>query len=221
LAADHLLREGVDAARVIVTGNPGIDAVLYACNTVERGAEVRSWPELDTSKKVLLVTAHRRESFGSGFQEICRGLARLAGRSDVQIVFPVHRNPQVREPVYRMLGKVANVSLLEPLGYLEFVDLMRRAYLLLTDSGGIQEEAPSLGKPVLVLRDKTERPEAVEAGTVRLVGASAERIVGESVRLLEDGCEYARMSRIHNPYGDGRASERIAEAMESYFSSLP
>ena len=166
---------------------------------------------LDPAKKLVLVTAHRRESFGDGFERICRALVRLAGRGDLEIVYPVHPNPNVRASVDRYLRDVANLRLIEPLGYVEFVDLMRRAHILLTDSGGIQEEAPSLGKPVLVMRDKTERPEAVEAGTARLVGADENRIVEETARLADDAAEYARRSRVHNPYGDGRASERIRE----------
>ncbi len=163
-----------------------------------------------------MVTAHRRESFGDGIDRICEALATLAQRDDVQIVYPVHRNPNVLGPVTRQLGALPNVLLIDPLDYPRFVDLMRRAYLLITDSGGIQEEAPSLGKPVLVMRDCTERPEAVAAGTVKLVGADASKIVAEATRLLEDSAEYARMSHIHNPYGDGHASERIVETMASF-----
>jgi UDP-N-acetylglucosamine 2-epimerase (non-hydrolysing) len=175
------------------------------------------WPQLDPKKKLVLVTAHRRESFGEGFESICAAIAELSGRGDVQIVYPVHPNPQVQEPVRRLLAGRDNILLVEPLSYVPFVDLMRRAYLLLTDSGGVQEEGPSLGKPVLVMREKTERPEAVEAGTARLVGASRNRIVGEVARLLDSPEEYARMARIHNPYGDGRASGRIADVISSFF----
>jgi UDP-N-acetylglucosamine 2-epimerase (non-hydrolysing) len=170
------------------------------------------WPQLDPAKKLIVVTAHRRESFGGGFERICAALLMLARRPDVQIVYPVHRNPNVMDPVHRLLDGLPNVFLIEPLDYVPFVDLMRRAYLLLTDSGGIQEEGPSLGKPVLVLREKTERPEAVDAGTVKLVGTDATRIVAEVTRLLEDGEECRRMSLVHNPYGDGEASRRIADA---------
>jgi len=166
------------------------------------------------------VTAHRRESFGDGFQHICEALRSLAERDDVEIVYPVHPNPNVRAAVNRYLGATDNVRLIQPLDYVSFVDLMRRAHVLLTDSGGIQEEGPSLGKPVLVMRDKTERPEAVEAGTARLVGTDPDRIVAETSLLLDDAAEYARRSRIHNPYGDGQASVRIAAALRSHFANL-
>jgi UDP-N-acetylglucosamine 2-epimerase (non-hydrolysing) len=158
------------------------------------------------------VTAHRRESFGSGFENICRALRTLAQRGDVEIVYPVHRNPNVMEPVARHLTGVPGIHLIEPLDYVPFVDLMRRAYLLLTDSGGVQEEGPSLGKPIVVMREKTERPEAVEAGTVRLAGTDEARIVAEVARLLDDPSAREAMAQVHNPYGDGHASERIAEA---------
>jgi UDP-N-acetylglucosamine 2-epimerase (non-hydrolysing) len=175
-------------------------------------------PALDLSKKLIVVTAHRRESFGDGFERICAALARLAGRPDVEIVYPVHRNPNVREPALRRLGGLANVRLIEPLDYVPFVNLMRKAYLLITDSGGIQEEGPSLGKPVLVMRDKTERPEAVLAGTVKLVGADENAIVTAASRLIENRKEYEAMARVHNPYGDGHASIRISDAIHSFFS---
>jgi len=217
-AADNLLREGVDASRIHITGNSGIDAVLHVARALEEGRLAGSdWPQLDLSRKLIVVTAHRRESFGERFESICRALARLAGRDDVQIVYPVHPNPNVEEPVNRLLRSEPNVLLLKPLPYVPFVDLLRRAYLLITDSGGIQEEGPSLGKPILVMRDKTERPEAVEAGTVRLVGADEDRIVSEAARLLDDPDAYRRMSLVHNPYGDGRASARIADAMLEFF----
>jgi UDP-N-acetylglucosamine 2-epimerase (non-hydrolysing) len=217
-AKRNLQEEGAPSNRIFVTGNSGIDAVLYVAGELGQGRlPTRAWPWLDAARKLIVVTAHRRESFGDGIQKICDALARLAERDDVQIVYPVHRNPNVLDPVTERLGGRENVKLLEPLEYVAFVDLMRRAHLLITDSGGIQEEAPSLGKPVLVMRDCTERPEAVEAGTVKLVGTSPEKIVSEAVRLLSDDAEYARMSRIHNPYGDGRASERIVEAIAAYF----
>ena len=217
-AAGNLLAEGVDRRRVCVTGNSGIDAVLYVRDALAAGRlPAGEWPQLDAAKKLIVVTAHRRESFGEGFERICEALARLARRADVQLVYPVHRNPNVIDPVYRRLDGLPNVFLLEPLDYVPFVDLMRRAYLLITDSGGIQEEGPSLGKPILVMREKTERPEAVAAGTVKLVGTDPGRIVTEAERLLEDQAEYSRMARIHNPYGDGRASGRIREAIEAYF----
>jgi UDP-N-acetylglucosamine 2-epimerase (non-hydrolysing) len=165
-----------------------------------------------------VVTAHRRESFGEGFDRICTALSRLASRPDVQIVFPVHPNPNVREPVNRHLTGRRSVHLIDPLEYVPFVDLMRRAHILITDSGGVQEEGPSLGKPILVMREKTERPEAVRAGTVKLVGTDTDSIEGEAARLLDDDDEYGRMSRVHNPYGDGQASERIGRHIAEYFA---
>ena len=217
-AAANLAAEGVDSRNVWVTGNSGIDAVLSIRNRLESGelpASVYHWR--DSRKKLILVTAHRRESFGEGIESICRGLARLARRGDVQIVYPVHRNPRVTGPVQRLLGGQPGVTLIEPLEYVPFVELMREAYILITDSGGIQEEGPSLGKPVLVTREKTERPEAVEAGTVRLVGPDENRIFDQASLLLENEEEYIRMSRVHNPYGDGRASQRIGDAIRSFF----
>ena len=216
-ARRNLLVEGVPGDRILVTGNSGIDAVLHVAAALETGRfPARVWPWLDSGKRLIVVTAHRRESFGAGFERICEGLARLAERPDVQIVYPVHRNPNVLDPVTRLLEGRPNIVLIDPLDYVSFVDLMRRAYLLISDSGGIQEEAPSLGKPVLVMRETTERPEAVEAGTVKLVGTDAEKIAGEAARLLDDEGEYERTSRIHNPYGDGHASERITEAIEDF-----
>ena len=204
-AAANLRREGVDAAAIFVTGNTGIDAVL----------QVRaSLPAVEAQeKKIILVTAHRRESFGPGFLNICRALRRLAQRDDIEIVYPVHPNPNVRAVVHAELRAVANIRLIEPLQYVAFVDQMRRAHILLTDSGGVQEEGPSLGKPVLVMREKTERPEAVEAGTALLVGTDEEKIVSETARLLDDPEEYGRRARIHNPYGDGHASARIRDVL--------
>jgi UDP-N-acetylglucosamine 2-epimerase (non-hydrolysing) len=216
LAFDRLAAEGVPSKQIFLTGNSGIDAVLYVREALESGSlTTPPWPWLDPDKKLVVVTAHRRESFGAGFQQICAALACLAGRPDVQIVYPVHRNPNVLDPVQRLLAGKPNLVLLDPLDYVPFVDLMRRATLLLTDSGGIQEEGPSLGKPVLVMREKTERPEAVEAGTVRLVGTDVQTIVGEAGRLLDDEQERVRMSRVHNPYGDGDASRRIADAISA------
>jgi UDP-N-acetylglucosamine 2-epimerase (non-hydrolysing) len=217
-AAANLRREGVPEDCIFVTGNTGIDAVLHVRDRLEAGQLPSAvWPDLDRSKRLLLVTAHRRESFGAPLEAICGALLRLAARPDVQIVYPVHRNPNVAVPVTRLLGSERNIILYEPLEYVPFIDLMRRAYLVITDSGGIQEEGPSLGKPVLVMREKTERPEAVEAGTVKLVGADPDRIVREAERLLDDPDERERMCRIHNPYGDGHASERIAEAILEAF----
>jgi UDP-N-acetylglucosamine 2-epimerase (non-hydrolysing) len=206
-AAANLAREGITSG-VHVTGNTGIDAVLYIRDCLDRG-ELSSteWP--CDGKKLILVTAHRRESFGEGFDRICQALSQIADRKDVRVVYPIHPNPNVRGAADRWLRAHPNITLIEPLDYVRFVDLMRRAYLILTDSGGVQEEGPSLGKPILVLREKTERPEAVEAGTVKLVGTNVSKIVSETTRLLEDRCEFERMSRLHNPYGDGRASEYI------------
>lgn len=164
---------------------------------------------------MILVTGHRRESFGEGFEKICTAISKIAADNDVQIVYPVHLNPQVQEPVKRNLAGVKNIFLLPPQDYLPFIYLMDRSYLIITDSGGVQEEAPSLGKPVLVMRDTTERPEAVEAGTVKLVGTDVEKIVTEVEVLLNDPHEYKKMSQAHNPYGDGLASERIAQELIS------
>jgi len=213
-AAAALAAEGVDQERIFITGNTGIDAVLYVRDGLGTGAIASSsWPWLDPSKHLVLVTSHRRENFGPGFARAIGALSRLACRPDIQIAYPVHRNPNVAGPAFRMLAGLPNVVLLDPLPYVSFVDLMRRCRLIITDSGGIQEEAPSLGKPVLVLREKTERPEAVEAGTVKLVGTDHARIIEEAGRLLDDETEYARMTRIHNPYGDGHACDRIAAAL--------
>jgi UDP-N-acetylglucosamine 2-epimerase (non-hydrolysing) len=218
-AAANLRAEGVPDRDIHVTGNTGIDAVLHIRDELQAGRlRVPGWPFLDLNRKLILVTAHRRESFGEGFERICRALARLAARPDVQIVYPVHPNPNVKDPVNRLLAKLSNVALIEPLSYVPFVDLMSRAHLIITDSGGVQEEGPSLGKPILVLREKTERPEAVEAGTVRLVGTSEDLIVSEASRLLDDPKQHALMTRIHNPYGDGRASDRIAGVLHSFLS---
>ena len=214
-ARSNLLAEGIGDSAIFVTGNTGIDAVLFVAKALEEGkVNARPVAPLDPGRKLIVVTAHRRESFGGGIERICDALARLAGREDVQLVYPVHRNPNVLDPVTQRLSGISNLLLTEPVDYVSFVDLMRRAHLLITDSGGIQEEAPSLGKPVLVTRECTERPEAVEAGTVKLVGTDPEKIVAEATRLLTDPSEYARMSRIHNPYGDGQSSRRIAELLE-------
>jgi UDP-N-acetylglucosamine 2-epimerase (non-hydrolysing) len=211
-AADNLRREGIPDTQIAVTGNTGIDAVLHVKRELESGRlAVPGWPWLDPGRKLLVVTAHRRENFGQGIAGICSALARLAQRDDVQIAYAVHPNPNVTGPVRERLGSFRNIVLLEPQGYVPFVDLMRRAYLLITDSGGIQEEGPSLGKPILVLRNKTERPEAVEAGTVQLVGTDPEKIAGAATTLLDDREQWAAMARVHNPYGDGQASERIAD----------
>ncbi len=220
-ARDNLLIEGTDPADVHVTGNTVIDALLQVVHRIQSNAALQSmlesrFPFLDPGKKLILVTGHRRENFGDGMQQICQALKTLGEREDVQVVYPAHLNPNVQEPVHRLLGSAVNVYLLGPQDYLPFVYLMMRAHLILTDSGGVQEEAPSLGKPVLVMRDTTERPEAIEAGTVRLVGTCAEVILDETLRLLDDDQAYASMSMAHNPYGDGNAAERISQAVGAW-----
>ena len=214
-ARGNLLAEGIAANAIHVTGNTVIDALLSVVARFESDPALSAslaahFPFLDPGKRLLLVTGHRRENFGAGFEQLCLALRDLAARGDVQVLYPVHLNPNVQEPVRRILGDAPNVVLVEPQDYLPFVYLMSRAHLILTDSGGIQEEAPSLGKPVLVMRDTTERPEVVAAGTVRLVGTDRARIVAEATRLLDDDAAHAAMARAHNPYGDGRAARRIA-----------
>jgi UDP-N-acetylglucosamine 2-epimerase (non-hydrolysing) len=221
-ARANLLREGVDADRITVTGNTVIDALLDVVRRLREDPGLRARMEgqfafLDSARRLILVTGHRRENFGDGFERICQSLATLAERADVQIVYPVHLNPNVQEPVRRLLGGKGNVHLIEPLDYLPFVALMDRADILITDSGGVQEEAPSLGKPVLVMRETTERPEAVEAGTVRLVGTDVTAIVREATRLLDDRSAYEAMSRAHNPYGDGLAAQRVLDFIKLGF----
>ena len=219
-AAMNLLREGVAQSSITVTGNSGIDAVLRVQLGLESGKiPVRTWPEINFQKKVILVTAHRRESFGPAFDRICTALTTLAQREDVQLVYPVHPNPNISGPAREKLGNNPRIILMEPLDYLSFVDLMRRSYLILTDSGGVQEEGPSLGKPILVMREKTERPEAVEAGTSTLVGSDVQRIVNAATELLDDPREYARRACMHNPYGDGQASERISAEIKKFFAA--
>lgn len=215
----NLLAEGVKAESIYVTGNTVIDALLDVAQRVRTDTALRARFEdqfnfLDPSKRLILVTGHRRENFGAGFEAICHALADIAARGDVQVVYPVHLNPNVQEPVRRILDGKNDVILLEPQDYLPFVYLMDRASLLITDSGGVQEEAPSLGKPVLVMRDTTERPEAVEAGTVKLVGTDRAAIVREANRLLDDSTAYEAMARAHNPYGDGLASGRIRDILK-------
>ena len=211
---DNLLREGVPAERVHLTGNPVIDALVFIVNQIDRDPPVIPGVP-DDGARMVLITGHRRENFGDSFETICRAIAELARRfPDVRFVYPVHLNPNVREPVNRILrpAELANVVLLDPLPYREFIALFRRATVVLSDSGGVQEEAPTLGKPVLLMRDTTERPEAVEAGAVKLVGADFERIVTETARLLTDPVAYQSMANVSNPYGDGHAAERIVEA---------
>lgn len=225
-AQANLQREGIDPSAIHVTGNTVIDALLQVAGRLRDDAALKAslearFPFLDPGRRLVLVTGHRRENFGDGFERICQALAAIAAREDVQVVYPVHLNPNVQEPVRRHLSGLSNVHLIEPLDYLPFVHLMQQSYLILTDSGGVQEEAPSLGKPVLVMRETTERPEAVEAGTVRLVGTDRERIVAEVVRLLDDQAEYERMSEAHNPYGDGLACGRITDAIANAFAPEP
>ncbi|WP_406821285.1 non-hydrolyzing UDP-N-acetylglucosamine 2-epimerase [Pseudomonas sp. KnCO4] len=217
---DNLLREGIDPASIFVTGNTVIDALLEVVRKLESPTlKVQFQQQFDYlagHRRMVLVTGHRRENFGGGFERICEALVQTARQfPDVDVVYPVHLNPNVREPVNRLLADVGNIHLIEPLDYLPFVYLMSRAYVILTDSGGIQEEAPALGKPVLVMRDTTERPEAVAAGTVKLVGTEVGSIVGELARLLTDEGAYREMSFAHNPYGDGKACGRIVEALEA------
>lgn len=218
---ENLLREGVEETNIVLTGNTVIDALLGVKAIIDADDALKvqlqnRFQFLDQTRRSILVTGHRRESFGGGFERICSALAEIAGRyPEVDIVYPVHLNPNVREPVNRLLNTLPNVHLIEPLDYLPFVYLMMKCHIVVTDSGGIQEEAPSLGKPVLVMRDTTERPEAVNAGTVKLVGTDHDKIVAEVVRLLEDEDEYDRMSFAYNPYGDGKASSRIVDAIVS------
>ena len=220
-ARDNLLREGVDPARVLVTGNTVIDALLFARGRADAeppsvdGVSGTDW--FEGPGRMVLITGHRRENFGEGFRHICHAIVRLSElHPDVHFVYPVHLNPNVRGPVFDIVGRDRrNVHLVPPQPYLPFVALMKRADVILTDSGGVQEEAPSLGKPVLVMRETTERPEAVAAGTCRLVGTDENAIVEGIGRLLSDRGEYERMSRASNPYGDGHASERIARAVRS------
>jgi len=217
----NLLRENLPPSRIFVTGNTVIDALFWVRDRVLSDEELRNsmaarYPFLDAQKKLLLVTGHRRESFGGGFERICDALAEIARlHPQLQIVYPVHLNPNVSEPVNRILRGIDNIILIEPQDYLPFVWLMDRAWLILTDSGGIQEEAPSLGKPVLVMRDATERPEAIDAGTVRLVGTDGAKIVSEVTRLLTDEAAWQTMSHAHNPYGDGLACQRIIQALKN------
>ena len=230
ISRDNLLREAIAGEQIHVTGNTVVDALLWVRDRLESiGVTLESViaktriPESfanrflkNSDQRWILVTGHRRESFGGGFERICEALAELARRyPDVGILYPVHLNPNVREPVGRLLGNHASIALIEPVDYLQFVWLMNRCSFLISDSGGVQEEAPSLGKPVLVMRDTTERPEGVSAGTCRLVGTNPDRILSEAALLLDDFAEYTRRSQLANPYGDGLASQRIREVLES------
>jgi len=212
---ENLLKENVTEDHILVTGNTVIDALLFSTEKVKglNNDEINRLKKIvDTDKKLILVTGHRRENHGQGFIDICEALKEIAETyEDVQIIYPVHLNPNVQKPVYDLLSEVSNIHLIDPLAYPAFVWLMNQSYKIITDSGGVQEEAPSLGKPVLVMRDTTERPEAVEAGTVILVGTDKEKIISETKSLLEDKQRYISMSELHNPYGDGKACQRIVE----------
>ena len=218
----NLLQENIDAKKIFITGNTVIDALLMAVDIISTTAGVKEKMAKELQEKgytvsdreYILVTGHRRENFGDGFLHICKAIKELAAlHPEMDIVYPVHLNPNVQKPVYELLSGLSNVYLISPLDYLPFIYAMQHSTLLLTDSGGVQEEAPSLGKPVLVMRDTTERPEAVEAGTVKLVGTDAEAIVSNVTALLQDKEMYKRMSETHNPYGDGQACERIIAAL--------
>ncbi|WP_444924281.1 non-hydrolyzing UDP-N-acetylglucosamine 2-epimerase [Microbulbifer sp. DLAB2-AF] len=215
----NLLNDGVSEDQIYVTGNTVIDSLLEVVRKLDNNQSLyegltRDFSFLDDTRKLILVTGHRRESFGGGFERICKALVEISkSHPNTQIVYPVHLNPNVREPVNRLLKHVDNIYLIDPLDYLPFVYLMNRSNIILTDSGGIQEEAPSLGKPVLVMRDTTERPEALLAGTVKLVGTDTSNITSELSRLLTDNDEYKKMSYAHNPYGDGQACNRIIESL--------
>ena len=210
----NLLREGVNDADITVTGNTVIDALLMTASK-----ELEVGIALDATKRLVLVTSHRRENFGEPFRNICRALSTLAKRNpDIQILYPVHPNPNVKDVAHEMLGHCGNVILCEPLDYAPFVAAMKKAYLIISDSGGVQEEAPALGKPVLVLRDETERPEAVDMGVVKLVGPNYERIVEEAQLLLEDATAYSAMARGVSPYGDGKGAGRIVAVLREHFA---
>ncbi len=218
-ALQNLKNEGISEDRIAHTGNTVIDALILAQAKLKlySNDEIEGLKRLiDEKKRIVLVTGHRRENFGQGFINICEALRELASLEDVQVIYPVHLNPNVQKPVTEILSGVQNVNLIKPLGYPAFTWLMKKAYIIITDSGGVQEEAPSLGKPVLVMRDTTERPEAVEAGTVVLVGTDREKIVESGLKLLNDPDLYSRMSEAHNPYGDGHACERIVKFLMEY-----
>lgn len=217
-SANNLLKENKNPKDIVVTGNTVIDALFLALDKIEKNDELKSkiiesinsQYELKDNKKIILVTGHRRENFGDGFINICEALKTIAlNNPDIDIVYPVHLNPNVQKPVNEILSNTSNVYLINPLQYEQFIYMMNKSYFIITDSGGVQEEAPSLGKPVLVMRDTTERPEAVEAGTVKLVGTNKESIINEAQKLLNDENEYNTMSKAHNPYGDGKACEKI------------
>jgi len=220
----NLLAEGVNPDTILVTGNTVIDALLTIKRRIEtdeglHGALRKQYNYLHADRRLILVTGHRRENFGGGFERICEALRTVArANPNVDILYPVHLNPAVRGPVNRILSDISNVRLIEPVDYVDFIYLMMQSYMIITDSGGVQEEAPSLGKPVLVMRDTTERPEAVDAKTVRLVGTDAEQITTWAQRLLSDQNAYREMSLAHNPYGDGQATVRICDRIAAEFS---
>ncbi|MBW7676606.1 non-hydrolyzing UDP-N-acetylglucosamine 2-epimerase [Chryseobacterium chendengshani] len=216
---NNLLKENIDVSTILVTGNTVIDALLESADKVDKldNSEIKLLNNIvDANKRLILVTGHRRENHGQGFIDICKGLKEIATTNpDVQIIYPVHLNPNVKGPVYEILSNIENIKLIDPLAYPAFVWLMNKAYIIITDSGGVQEEAPSLGKPVLVMRDTTERPEAVDAGTVILVGTDKNKIVSETQSLLDNLQRYESMSALHNPYGDGKASQRIVDFIKT------
>lgn len=223
-AKSNLVSEGIPPTRIHVTGNTVIDALMQTVKKLERSQEYdstlcRDLDFLDQHKKIILVTGHRRENFGQGIINICRALLELSKREDVEIVYPVHPNPNIQKPVSELLGQQPRIHLIAPRDYLPFIQLLKRSYLILTDSGGIQEEAPSLGKPVLVMRDTTERPEAVQAGTVKLVGTSTEIIIQEATKLLDDPALYTSFARKNNPYGDGFSANRISSEIAKFVAT--
>ena len=225
-AQKNLLDEGINPAEILVTGNTVIDALLWALEILKDSnnkelKDIQNWTDKEVGdKKIILITAHRRESFGKPFEDMCHAMRDLALKyPELRLVYPVHLNPNVRKPVYEILKDVSNVHLIEPVSYLPFVWLMQRSHIILTDSGGVQEEAPSLGKPVLVMRETTERPEGIEAGTSILVGRDRSKIVGTMCRLLDDTKEYEAIACRNNPYGDGKSSLRICESIRNFFQA--
>lgn len=211
---ENLLKEGIHDSSIVVTGNTVIDSLFWTLKNIDetKNNKIIELKDLiDIDKRIILVTGHRRENFGGGIQNICESLLKISDIDDTEIVFPVHLNPNIKEPVLDILSHKKNIKLIEPLDYESFIWLMKKAYLIITDSGGIQEEAPSLGKPVLVTRDTTERPEALQAGTVKLVGSNANRIFNEAAQLLQDNNKFDKMSNAHNPYGDGDACSKIID----------
>lgn len=219
----NLLSEGILGQNIVITGNSVIDALLWVRRKIR--SKKKKYNELETidfNKRVILVTGHRRENFGEGFVNLCHALKHIAENNEnVEIVYPVHLNPNVKKPVYNMLSRVKNIKLIEPIGYEPFICLMDRCYFIISDSGGIQEEAPSLGKPVLVTRNTTERPEAIEVGAAKLVGTDKDRIISEAQRLLDDSESYDTMSKVTNPFGDGHACERIVKSLLRFFYEKP